>query len=144
MAKIEDYSPIAGREVIDELRCLAERLKGKLVQYINSTAVGGGVAEILTRMVPLLNELGVDSRWDVIKGGEEFFDVTKKFHNALHGGEEKIEERDFREIWKNAPRHVKIKNPAFEKIEKKYIKAVVSELGILTFGEFVERVRKSL
>ena len=95
MAKIEDYSPIVGREVIDELRCLAGRLKGKVIQHINSTAVGGGVAEILTRMVPLLNEIGVDSRWDVIKGGEEFFDVTKRFHNALHGGIEKIGEREF-------------------------------------------------
>ena len=56
----------------------------------------------------------------------------------------KIEERDFHEVWKNAPRRIKIKNPAFEKIEKKYIKAVVSELGILTLGKFVERVGKSL
>jgi len=55
------------------------------VQNINSTAVGGGVAEILTRMVPLLNQLGVQTRWDVIKGDEKFFVITKNIHNALHG-----------------------------------------------------------
>jgi trehalose synthase len=55
------------------------------VQHVNSTSVGGGVAEILTRMVPLLRELGVDTRWDVIKGDREFFNVTKAIHNGLHG-----------------------------------------------------------
>jgi trehalose synthase len=55
------------------------------MQHINSTAVGGGVAEILTRLVPLLRDLGIDASWDVIKGSPEFFDVTKAFHNALQG-----------------------------------------------------------
>jgi trehalose synthase len=57
--------------------------------------VGGGVAEILTRMVPLLNELGIRATWDVIKGDEAFFNVTKSFHNALHGKKEKITEEMF-------------------------------------------------
>jgi trehalose synthase len=70
-------------------------LKGKTVQHVNSTAVGGGVAEILNRMVPLLNELGVNTRWDVIKGGEQFYGVTKKFHNVLHGREEDVSPQDF-------------------------------------------------
>jgi len=65
------------------------------VQNINSTFSGGGVAEILSRMVPLLSQLGVDARWNVIKGTEEFFQVTKKFHNALHGKQEKITSKDF-------------------------------------------------
>jgi trehalose synthase len=65
------------------------------VQNINSTFSGGGVAEILSRMVPLLSQLGVDARWNVIKGTEEFFQVTKKFHNALHGKHEKITSKDF-------------------------------------------------
>jgi trehalose synthase len=95
MAKIEEYIPLVGQAVIDDLRLLGTRLKGKLVQHINSTPVGGGVAEILNRMVPLLIELGVDTRWDVIKGGEQFFEVTKKFHNALHGRAEEIGQRDF-------------------------------------------------
>lgn len=94
MAKLDDYIPIVGQSVIDDLRLLAERLKGKIIQHINSTPVGGGVAEILNRMVPLLKELGVDSRWDVIKGGERFFEVTKKFHNALHGRTEETTQAD--------------------------------------------------
>ncbi|OQX83599.1 MAG: glycosyl transferase family 1 [Candidatus Omnitrophica bacterium 4484_49] len=57
---------------------------------INSTAVGGGVAEILNRMLPLLKELEIDIRWEVIKGGEQFFDITKKIHNALHGKDVEI------------------------------------------------------
>ena len=93
--KIEEYIPIVGQSVIDDLRLVAEKLKGKVIQHINSTSVGGGVAEILNRMVPLLRELGVDTRWDLIKGGEQFFGVTKKFHNVLHGRSDEINERDF-------------------------------------------------
>lgn len=95
MEKIEEYISIVGESVISDLKLLASRLKGKIVQHINSTPVGGGVAEILNRMVPLLRELGVDTRWDVIKGGEQFFETTKKFHNALHGRPEEITRRDF-------------------------------------------------
>lgn len=95
MAKIEEYASIVGQSVIDDLRLIAERLKGRVVQHINSTSVGGGVAEILNRMVPMLKELGVDTRWDLIKGGEQFFEVTKKFHNVLHGRRAEVAERDF-------------------------------------------------
>jgi trehalose synthase len=95
MVKIEDYAPLVGVSVIDDLRLLADKLKGKLVQHVNSTAVGGGVAEILSRMVPLLTQLGVTTRWDVIKGGEQFFEVTKKFHNALHGKPEELTQQEF-------------------------------------------------
>ncbi|MFA4888888.1 MAG: glycosyltransferase [Candidatus Omnitrophota bacterium] len=95
MVRIEEYIPWVGQAVIDDLRLLGERLKGKVIQHINSTPVGGGVAEILNRMVPLLRELGVDTKWGVIKGGEQFFEVTKKFHNALHGRAEEITQRDF-------------------------------------------------
>ncbi len=85
MAAIEEYGAIVGPAAIEELALLARHLRGVAVQNINSTSVGGGVAEILSRMVPLLKQLGVDARWDVIKGDEHFFIVTKKFHNALHG-----------------------------------------------------------
>ena len=95
MAKLEEYIPIVGQSIVDDLRLLAEKLKGKVIQNINSTPVGGGVAEILNRMVPLLKELGVDARWDVIKGGMQFFEVTKKFHNALHGRQEDLTQHDF-------------------------------------------------
>jgi len=72
MAKLEDYIPIVGQPILDDLRLLSERLRGRIIQNINSTAVGGGVAEILNRMVPFLQELGIDARWDVIKGGDRF------------------------------------------------------------------------
>jgi len=95
MAKIEEYIPIVDESVIDDLRLLADKLKGRVIQHINSTPVGGGVAEILSRMVPLLRGLGVDTKWDVMKGSERFFEVTKKFHNALHGRAAEINKCDF-------------------------------------------------
>jgi len=85
MIRIEDYTPIVGQATVEELGLLADRLRGKAIQNINSTAVGGGVAEILSRMIPLLSQLGVSAAWDVIKGDEKFFAITKKFHNGLHG-----------------------------------------------------------
>lgn len=110
MTRIDEYAPIVGQAVINGLRLLAERLKGKKIQHINSTAVGGGVAEILNRMVPLLRELGVDARWDVIKGGERFFEVTKKFHNALHGKEGKIDSGDFAAFMETGQRNIEEMN----------------------------------
>jgi trehalose synthase len=85
VSRINDYRTIVGDDEVDELYILADRLKGKSVKNINSTAVGGGVAEILSRMIPLLRDLGVDASWDVIKGNERFFAITKNIHNALHG-----------------------------------------------------------
>jgi trehalose synthase len=83
--KLDDYEPIIGQPELDELRLLATPLKGKTVKMVNSTAVGGGVAEMLNRLVPLLSEVEVNTRWEVITGGNDFFEVTKAFHNALHG-----------------------------------------------------------
>src|SRR5919109_2914830 len=85
--KLNDYQPIIGKADLDELRFLARHLRGKTVKMVNSTAVGGGVAEILNRLIPLMNELEVMTKWEVITGGNDFFEVTKGFHNALHGGE---------------------------------------------------------
>ncbi|MEO5656501.1 MAG: glycosyltransferase [Nitrospiria bacterium] len=95
MIHFDEYTPIVGETVTDELRLLADRLKDTTVCHINSTPVGGGVAEILMRMVPLLNELGVHTDWTVIKGGERFYAVTKKFHNALHGVKQDFTDDDF-------------------------------------------------
>jgi trehalose synthase len=97
MSRIEDYGPVVGQSTIDELSLLAGRLEGRTIQNINSTAVGGGVAEILTRMIPLLHSLGVSAGWGLIKGNERFFTITKKMHNALHGVDERIDrdELDF-------------------------------------------------
>lgn len=88
---LDDYAAVVGPAEIHELRELAHRLSGRQIKMVNSTSVGGGVAEILNRIVPLLDELGVLIRWEVLKGGNDFFGVTKAFHNALHG--EPFEER---------------------------------------------------
>jgi trehalose synthase len=82
---LDDYASIVGRAQIDALRFLARELVGKAIKMVNSTALGGGVAEMLNRLVPLLSELQVPAHWDVITGGNDFFEVTKAFHNALHG-----------------------------------------------------------
>lgn len=82
---LTDYAVVIGEGEIEELRTLAKPLVGRSVEMVNSTAVGGGVAEMLNRLVPLAEELGLAIRWEVMTGGEDFFEVTKAFHNALHG-----------------------------------------------------------
>jgi len=82
---LSDYAKVIGEGEIEELRTLAKPLAGRTVEMVNSTAVGGGVAEMLNRLVPLAEELGLKIRWEVMTGGEDFFEVTKGFHNALHG-----------------------------------------------------------
>jgi len=96
MPHLEDYRPLVGADTVEELRLLGGFLAGKSVVHVNSTAVGGGVAEILSRMVPLLHELGMDTRWEVIKGGEDFYAATKRFHNALHGDVVEVGSKDYR------------------------------------------------
>lgn len=83
--RLEDYRPIVGDDLIDDILRLARPLAGMTVQHINSAAVGGGVAEILKRLVPLMEDVGLKADWDVIEGTPEFFHVTKTFHNAFHG-----------------------------------------------------------
>jgi trehalose synthase len=72
------------------LRKLGEALRGRSFLHVNSTREGGGVAEILHRVIPFLVSLGLDARWEVIRGDEKFFEITKKIHNALQGHEENI------------------------------------------------------
>src|SRR5262249_40420323 len=82
----DQYAPLLGAAEVEELRTLAQPLEGVPVDMVNSTAVGGGVAEILNRILPLMRELGLEAHWHVMEGDSDFFDVTKAFHNALHGG----------------------------------------------------------
>ena len=80
-----EYATIAGADVVDHLRQLAGPLKGAKVVHVNSTRSGGGVAEILDKLVPLMVELGLDARWEVLTGNESFFHCTKRLHNGLQG-----------------------------------------------------------
>ncbi len=98
--KLEDYIDIVGEEQIRSVKALGEKLKDISVTHVNSTAFGGGVAEIMHSMVPLMREAGVDTHWEVIKGAFDFFSVTKKIHNALQGMNvqlSKDEERTYQE-----------------------------------------------
>jgi trehalose synthase len=95
---LADYEPIIGCAQLDELHFLAHGLRSKTVKMVNSTAVGGGVAEILNRLIPLMNELEIATKWEIITGGNDFFEVTKGFHNALHGGEYHLT-KDARDIF---------------------------------------------
>lgn len=82
---LDSYAQVAGADVIRHLQQLATPLKGARVVYVNSTRSGGGVAEILTNLVPLKRELGFGARWEVISGDGEFYQCTKGFHNGLQG-----------------------------------------------------------
>lgn len=83
---VENYRPLVGDALIDEIQGLAGDLKGIRIGHLNSTATGGGVAELLSRYLPLVQALGVEAEWRLIHGPPEFFTVTKAFHNALQGG----------------------------------------------------------
>ena len=87
---LEQYAHIVGNEVIDHLRQLAYPLKGMKILHINSTKEGGGVAEILNRLIPLKRELGIDAEWEIITGDADFYQCTKKMHNSLQGNRDDI------------------------------------------------------
>jgi trehalose synthase len=94
---IERYSGVSPKGDLLLLKKLGEILNGKSFLHVNSTKAGGGVAEILQRMVPMLKGLGIDARWEVIEGDERFFDITKKLHNAIQGQPETISE----DMWRH-------------------------------------------
>lgn len=82
---LADYAPVVGDEVIADLERLARPLQGARVLHINATAYGGGVAEMLHTLVPLMRSVGLEAHWRIISGHDEFFNVTKAMHNALQG-----------------------------------------------------------
>ncbi len=85
MHKLVDYYKIVGDEVISSLYQKARRLYGRRIIHFNSTYQGGGVAEILVSLLPLMNDMGLDVDWNILHGRPDFFTITKKFHNALQG-----------------------------------------------------------
>jgi trehalose synthase len=105
MVMLAEYEPIVGKSHIEELKLLASHLEGKSVQHVNSTAVGGGVAEILNRMIPLLKELGINTWWDVVKGGESFYQATKTIHNNLHGAGEPMTSEMWDAFWETGKKN---------------------------------------
>ncbi|HYQ47983.1 MAG TPA: hypothetical protein VEP69_02855, partial [Thermodesulfovibrionales bacterium] len=87
---ITRYSGIVPKGDLVLLQKLGEKLANRSFLHINSTRAGGGVAEILHRMIPILGDIGIKARWEVIGGDERFFDITKKIHNALQGKSEEF------------------------------------------------------
>ncbi|MCL7486546.1 MAG: glycosyltransferase [Desulfobulbaceae bacterium] len=87
---LDAYSETSGQGVIDHLRQLAAPLRGMKILHVNSTRVGGGVAEILGKLVPLMQELSIDASWEVITGNDDFYQCTKAMHNALQGSRARI------------------------------------------------------
>jgi trehalose synthase len=96
---LSDYQSIVGRELVDEVRERAERLKGKRILHLSATAFGGGVSEILSTLVPLMVDVGLECEWQVIYGREEFFNATKVMHNSLQGNPQGLSEEQW-QIWR--------------------------------------------
>jgi trehalose synthase len=82
---LQSYASVCGEDVIRQLKQLSKPLRGKKIVHVNSTRQGGGVAEILDKLVPLMRELGMDTHWEVITGQGRFYECTKHFHNAMQG-----------------------------------------------------------
>ncbi len=105
----DQYIGISPKSDLILLQTLGEKLHKRTFLHINSTREGGGVAEILQRMIPMLGELGIQARWEVIEGDAKFFDITKKIHNAIQGNIEDITE----EMWQH---HYEINKKNAEKL----------------------------
>jgi trehalose synthase len=91
--QIDDYRGIVGSNLIEQIKEEAIPLKGKRVVHVNSTYQGGGVAEMLNSLVLLMNSIGIKTGWRILHGSPDFFEITKKFHNALHGMKINLSER---------------------------------------------------
>ena len=106
-ALLDGYRAAVGDGPLRSLAALACRLRGHRVVMVNSTATGGGVAEILHRLVRLMNELGVPTTWEIMPGDARFYGITKTIHNTLHGwpGALTDDDRDyFHEVNRRAAR----------------------------------------
>jgi trehalose synthase len=95
MRLLDRYEEVVGHQEVERLRQLATGLAGKRIVHVNSTRSGGGVAEILAWMTPMMQELGLDARWEVISGPADFYRVTKTFHNGLQGQAVALKQHDF-------------------------------------------------
>ena len=96
--RLDDYAPVVGEEIITDLRQMADPLQDAHIVHINATPYGGGVAEMLETLVPLMRDVGLDAEWQVIEGEDEFFEVTKACHNGLQGMDLAFT-REMKEIW---------------------------------------------
>ena len=116
-ATLSAYEGIVGSAVIRQLRRLGEKLKGTRIVHVNSTREGGGVAEILEWMTPLMTELGLNASWEVIHGSGRFFEVTKSIHNGLQGHSVPITGKDWKVYEDVNARNFERLRPALEEAD---------------------------
>ena len=93
MLRLEDFRHIVPDETLAEIYSRAKGLYGKNIVHLNATYQGGGVAEILYSLVLLMNDVGINTGWRILHGSQEFFEITKSFHNALQGANFNLSER---------------------------------------------------
>jgi trehalose synthase len=118
---LTQYEPVVGRQAISQLQQLADGLHGARVVHVNSTKSGGGVAEILDWLIPLMNDLGLQASWEVIEGHAEFYQVTKAFHNALQGNPEVLTRRMLEVYHDTLVRNAERLRPILEEAEFVFI-----------------------
>jgi trehalose synthase len=92
---LADYTHLTGRPLIEEIRELSKDLEGLRVLHLSATAFGGGVSEILYTLIPLMNDVGIDAHWQVMLGREEFYNATKRLHNALQGNPDSLTDEEW-------------------------------------------------
>jgi trehalose synthase len=134
-ASLADYEPLVGAPTLEELRSLAEPLRGARVLHVNATAVGGGVAEMLLSLVPLMTDVGLAAEWYVLDADDRFFEVTKGYHNALQGQPAQWSRDDFDLYWKSVERNARTLEREFEE----YDFVVVHDPQPLVLGSLLER-----
>ena len=106
---LDRYLGISPKSDLTMLQMLGAKMNKRSFVHVNSTRAGGGVAEILQSMIPILEDLGIRARWEVIEGDDKFYEITKKIHNAIQGKSEEINE----EMWQH---HYEINRSNAEKI----------------------------
>ena len=92
---LADYTHLVGRPLVEEINELAEKLQGLKVLHLSATAFGGGVSEILYTLVPLMRDVGIEADWQIMIGREEFYNATKRLHNALQGNPDSLADEEW-------------------------------------------------
>jgi len=135
MNTLNNYRKIVGDKKINEIINEAKPLKGKYVTHINSTFYGGGVAEILSSLVFLMNDVGIKAEWRLLRGNKNFFNITKSFHNGLQGDDIKLTEKN-----KKIYEKINYLNSLFMHIEKSDI-VIAHDVQVLPLIKFFKKTQ---
>jgi len=144
LVRPEDYEPLVGAATVERILRKAEALRNRHVVHVSSTLYGGGVAELLSSLTILMNGAGVQTGWRVIQGRPDFFGITKKFHNALQGGEIDLTESQM-EIYEDVVAENAFRTLRGKKKEesRKLLNTIRPEEEICNeCGEYSEKIRK--